>query len=125
MSTTAGYPGLWASATNRCLTMASSPLILIVWLVIVTLEKFVQRGISEIEDVIRKNKQYGTGKEEEKDYRDITCQAAEKLTQFFFTNRPHARENKGYWVIQLNGKAFTASACACSIRITEIESFSV
>ena len=60
------------------------------------MKEFIKSGIPEIENIIGQKKQYGAGKQKEKNYCDIACEAAKILTQFLFTNGPHARENKGY-----------------------------
>ena len=60
------------------------------------MKKLIEGSIPEIKNIVGQNEKYGTGKEQEKNNCDITGQAAEKLSQFFFTNGPHARENKGY-----------------------------
>jgi hypothetical protein len=53
------------------------------------LKKALKSGISEIENIVLKNKKDKSIDDEEDDDGNISRKTAEKLPEFFFTNGPH------------------------------------
>ena len=51
--------------------------------------KRIQGGITKVKNIVAEKEKEDAIHQQEYDDRNISCQAAEKLAEFFFTNGPH------------------------------------